>query len=147
MHLMRGLSTIRTTKPKQKKLTRAQHHKLVAEHREYTRELKQKGMHSQILSFNDYVAWIRGKQPAPAKSSTLQNKRQQQDFVPETTGYRRRSEAENIPSFDGKTAVAAKKESRKYTGTLVKGISQTHKSNLVPVINDEEILDIRHMRR
>lgn len=142
MHLMRGLSTTRTTKPKQKKLTRAQHHKLILEHREYIRELKQKGMHSQIMSFDDYVAWTRGR-----PRSTAQNKRAQQDFVPDRRMYRRRSEAENIPSFDGKTAVAAKKESRKYTGTLVKGLSQTHKSNLIPVINDKEILDIRHMRR
>ena len=34
-----------------------------------------------------------------------------------------------------------------YTGTLIKGIAQMHKSNAVPVINDDEIVAISHMRR
>lgn len=53
----------------------------------------------------------------------------------------------NIKSVDSGVGFAAKKESPKYTGTLIKGICQTHKSNAVPVINQEEIINIRHMRR
>ena len=34
-----------------------------------------------------------------------------------------------------------------YTGTLVKGLATTHKSNIVPVINDQEAKDIARMRR
>ena len=40
-----------------------------------------------------------------------------------------------------------KKESPKYTGTLVKGIATMHKSNAVPVINQQEAEDIAKMRR
>lgn len=41
----------------------------------------------------------------------------------------------------------AKKEAEKYTGTLVKGIATMHKSNAVPVINQQEATDIARMRR
>ena len=47
---------------------------------------------------------------------------------------------------DGK-GDTSKKEAMKYTGTLIKGLSQMHKSNLVPVINEEEIHAIARMRR
>tara|TARA_B100000902_G_scaffold391611_1_gene442560 strand:- start:505 stop:861 length:357 start_codon:yes stop_codon:yes gene_type:complete len=40
-----------------------------------------------------------------------------------------------------------KKETIKYTGTLVKGIATMHKSNAVPVISQEEATDIANMRR
>ena len=40
-----------------------------------------------------------------------------------------------------------KKEPMKYTGTLVKGIATMHKSNAVPVINQQEAVDIAKMRR
>ena len=42
------------------------------------------------------------------------------------------------------TAPAAKKE---YTGTLVKGIATMHKSNAVPIIDQEQATDIANMRR
>jgi len=41
----------------------------------------------------------------------------------------------------------AKKERMVYTGTLVKGIATMHKSNAVPVIDDQHIIDIARMRR
>lgn len=39
------------------------------------------------------------------------------------------------------------KPSQKYTGTLIKGIATMHKSNAVPVLNDEDAIDLAHMRR
>lgn len=41
----------------------------------------------------------------------------------------------------------AKKEPQKYTGTLIKGIATMHKSNAVPVIDDEQAKEISRMRR
>ena len=38
-------------------------------------------------------------------------------------------------------------EKKEYTGTLVKGIGTLHKSNLVPIINEEEAKDLATMRR
>jgi hypothetical protein len=53
---------------------------------------------------------------------------------------------EKYPSGDGIGTTYARKENV-YTGTLIKGISTLHKSNAVPVINDEQILEIAKMRR
>lgn len=41
----------------------------------------------------------------------------------------------------------SKKESPKYTGTLVKGIGTMHKSNAIPIIDEEQMKDIARMRR
>jgi hypothetical protein len=41
----------------------------------------------------------------------------------------------------------SKKEPQRYTGTLVKGISTMHKSNAVPIINEQEARDHANMRR
>ena len=38
-------------------------------------------------------------------------------------------------------------EKKTYTGTLIKGISTLHKSNAVPIISQEEAIDIANMRR
>ena len=60
--------------------------------------------------------------------------------------YRR--ETPYIPS-KGSTnmAPATKQEPQKYTGTLIKGIATMHKSNAVPIINDEQAVEIAKMRR
>lgn len=42
------------------------------------------------------------------------------------------------------TALAPKKV---YTGTLIKGIATMHKSNAVPIIDEQQAIDIAHMRR
>ena len=66
------------------------------------------------------------------------------DYKPSTT-YRR--ETAHVPSLDTGAHVVDKKESMRYTGTLVKGIATMHKSNAVPVINQEEATAISNMRR
>lgn len=40
-----------------------------------------------------------------------------------------------------------KKESPKYTGSYVKGISTLHKSNAVPIVSKEEAIEHSQMRR
>ena len=55
--------------------------------------------------------------------------------------------ARSIQSLDTNLAYTEKRESMKYTGTLVKGIATMHKSNAVPVINEEQMQDISRMRR
>lgn len=52
-----------------------------------------------------------------------------------------------IPSLGTGVGVATRKESPRYTGTMIKGIGTMHKSNSVPVFSDEEAVDIATMRR
>lgn len=53
----------------------------------------------------------------------------------------------HIKSLDTGVGVAPKKESPKYTGTLIKGIATMHKSNAVPILNQEDAEAISKMRR
>ena len=58
-----------------------------------------------------------------------------------------RNTTAHIKSVDTGVAVATKKESPKYTCTLIKGIGTMHKSNAVPIFSDEQAVEIAKMRR
>lgn len=67
-------------------------------------------------------------------------------YSPRPEPYRR--ETPFIPSLDPTNmAPCLKPASKVYTGTLIKGIATMHKSNAVPIINDQEAVDIAKMRR
>lgn len=139
MHLARGLSTINTKKPKQKKLSQAQLEKLEVKWRQHNKEMRRKHLHDlQFATFNEYLDYIQGKRK-PLKQNV--------DFRvynPEP-GYRR--ETPNIPSHGIGVGNGLKRESQRYTGTLIKGIATMHKSNAVPVIDDKQAKEIAQMRR
>ena len=59
-------------------------------------------------------------------------------YVRDTGSYR---------SLDTGLGVATRKESPRYTGTMMKGIGTMHKSNSVPIFSDEEAVEIARMRR
>ena len=74
------------------------------------------------------------------------------EFVPLTTkpSYSQMRAMENRDKYPSRVESfgdCSKKEPMKYTGTLIKGIATMHKSNAVPVINDDEAKDISRMRR
>ena len=59
--------------------------------------------------------------------------------------YRR--ETPKISSLPFTAGACTKTEPQKYTGTLIKGIATMHKSNAVPVLNQQDAEDIAKMRR
>lgn len=62
------------------------------------------------------------------------------------TPYRR--ETPHYPSVETNSPiVCARPERQQYTGTLVKGIATMHKSNAVPIIDEQQAKDISRMRR
>jgi hypothetical protein len=137
MHLIRGVCTLNTRKPKFK-MTKAKHAELQSDWMQHNRDLKRDGLPK--ISFDEYVDNRRGivrKKPAQVSKVEVFN----------TTPYRR--EEPRIPSLMtmGSPDSCAKKEPLKYTGTLVKGIATMHISNAVPVINEQEMQDISRMRR
>lgn len=139
MHLARGLSTINTKKPKQKKLTQSQIDQLRVEWRAYNKRMRQINCHTaQFDNFEDYIAYTRGNYK-PKQDKSFQAYKPDQSYQRET---------EHIPSFgDGIGGWAPKKDSIKYTGTLIKGIATMHKSNAVPIINKEQAIEVSNMRR
>lgn len=69
------------------------------------------------------------------------------DYVfPDPVGYRESTHA-NINSVSTGAGVAPASAKKEYTGTYVKGIMESHKSNLLPVVDDEHIVAITKMRR
>lgn len=56
-------------------------------------------------------------------------------------------ECSNLPSLSTPGGSTALKPSMTYTGTAMKGIGTMHKSNLVPVFDDDAAKDIASMRR
>ena len=64
-----------------------------------------------------------------------------------TPNFRRDADVHYASVDIGSPTVCAAPEKKEYTGTLIKGIATMHKSNAVPVINQEEATDIANMRR
>jgi hypothetical protein len=144
MHLQQGLSTLNTRKPKQKKLSVAQHQKLETEWRQYNKEMRRKNMHSlQWDTLEEYIAYTKGngaKRTRPEKQVAPEVKTFEYK-LPDT------SRGKEYKSRDSGNGVALKREPNKYTGTLIKGIATMHKSNAVPIINQEQATEIANMRR
>lgn len=132
---MRGLSNLNTRKPKVK-MTKA---KLAAWQEDWRldcRWRKQSGMTK--LTFEQYCDHRTGKVKYPEpKFKELKVAHSHPRYV----------DQQHIPSLNTNEGNTNLRESMKYTGTLVKGIATMHKSNAVPVIDDEQMKDISRMRR
>ena len=137
MHLVNGMTTVKTTKPQASKLTKAKRKELGDALAEYNRELKRQGRHDERMTFDEYLDYLHGK-PKPNRPKPMAKK------MPPP--YRRGS-TQDIPSLGEDTGVALKQDPKKYTGTLVTGVCTMHKSNAVPVINNEQATEIARMRR
>jgi hypothetical protein len=98
---------------------------------DYNKQMKRIG--STIKTFNEYVQYRQGDYKPALRGTSMPD-------------YNVSNHREKYPSGDGIGTTYARKE-KVYTGTLVKGISTLHKSNAVPVINNEQILEIAKMRR
>lgn len=85
-----------------------------------------------------YNAWGKKSETTPSSTRT---------FVPDYS-YRR-GRTDHIKSVMTSVSVAetAKPARKEYTGTLIKGISTMHKSNAVPIIDEQEMKDHANMRR
>lgn len=138
MHLIRGLTTLNTRKPKFK-MTKAKYAELQSDWLQHNRDLKRQGLNK--IGFDEYVDNRRGILRNKTISSNIK--------LPTDAAPYRRNTTEHIPSLQsmGSPDSCAKKETIKYTGTLIKGIATMHKSNAVPVINEEQMQDISRMRR
>lgn len=66
---------------------------------------------------------------------------------PPTLGVPPGRETLRHPSMVTKGGDATAKEKPVYTGTAMKGVATMHKSNMVPVFDDQHMVDIANMRR
>jgi len=141
MHLDNRLSGLRTGKPTGTKMTRSRREQLERDLKLKNKALRQRG--EPQWTFDQYVDWLTGKipkyQPNPTASFSWQAS------ASPRAGASRTAEVASRKSELGGTC--SKSEPKLYTGSLIKGIATMHKSNAVPVIDDEHMKDISRMRR
>jgi hypothetical protein len=143
MHLIQGVNS--TPRRKQKpKMTKGNLQRWAQEMQQYNKRARQQG--DQQLTLDEYIDYVHGK--------GLPKKRKQ-EFVP----YKSNTSAvyrstEHIPSADMTKASSqgTKQEPMRYTGERkLMGIATMHKSNMVPVFEDEDgkqyAKDLARMRR
>ena len=114
--------------------------RMVAECKKYNKDMREIGCHSQQKDLNEYINYRYGRTGKAKTSITaIRNDCDAQPL------YRR--EETVVKSLNSGCMVATGTEERKYTGTLIKGVATMHKSNAVPVFNDEQYKDVASMRR
>ncbi len=92
-------------------------------------------------TFDEYLNTVCGKVEIQKKKRSL---------IPDPIIADIRKHQEQYPSLGMKNVssdATAKKEPNVYTGNLIIGIADCHKSNAVPVIRKEQIEEISRMRR
>lgn len=110
---------------------------LEQEWRQYNKEMKQRNQHKLMLTLEEFTNLKKPKKFKKTKHISTELESQRID-----------SRVDDIPSLESKGKVVnSKKKTTMYTGTLVKGIATMHKSNAVPVIDQEQATDIAKMRR
>lgn len=135
MHLVRGMSSLSSRKPAFK-LTKKKQAEWEFDWMADNKLRKSQGMNK--ITFEEYCLNRIGKVKLPKpefKTLVVDNNQSR---------YSDRPQYESLNANIGNTY---KRESIKYTGTLVKGIATMHKSNAVPVIDEEQMKDISRMRR
>jgi hypothetical protein len=64
-----------------------------------------------------------------------------------STNFRRDEGVVYASNESSTSGICAAPEKKEYTGTLVKGIGTMHKSNAVPIIDEQQMKDLASMRR
>jgi hypothetical protein len=98
---------------------------------DYNKQMKKLGVKTK--TYEEYVEYRQGKFKPKLRGT------------PMPTAYKS-DHREKYKSVDGVGVTFAKKPNE-YTGTLIKGIATMHKSNAVPVINQDQMEEISRMRR
>lgn len=145
MHLARGLSTI-NTKKRNTKLTKSRMIELQESWRKHNKDMKRHGLHSmRYEKFEDYLDYCFGriKPKSNKKTATIATTN---PYIDQRIAEHR-EKYKSAPMNTAGNGCCHKVEPMKYTGTLIKGIATMHKSNAVPIIDDEQAKDIARMRR
>jgi len=130
MHIIKGVYAPKAKKRKPKKLDMK---KVEVQWRQYNKDMRRNHMHScQFDTLDEYVLYISGK---------LKPKKRK--FIPyePTTSIPTKSPVHGVPES------GRRKESPVYTGNYIVGIATMHKSNAVPITNQEQAIEISRMAK
>ena len=132
MHLLGPAYTTTSTRKRNKKVTTSSHTKMAMDWLDYNKRMKKLG--AKTKTFDEYVQYRKGNYKPKLRGTPMPDYK-----VDHTHREKYKSQAE--------VGVAFKKEPNTYTGTLIKGIAVMHKSNAVPIINEEQAHEVARMRR
>lgn len=135
MHLVRGMSSLSSRRPTFK-LTKRKREEWEFDWMADNKLRKSQGMAK--ITFEEYCLNRIGKVKLPKPEFKT---------LTATTTHPRYADRPHYESLNANVGNTNLRESMKYTGTLVKGIATMHKSNAVPVIDEEQMKDISRMRR
>ena len=136
-----GLTTTSYKKRKPTKRTKNQQLQFEQQHREYNKSMKRIHAHDQMMSLEDYDLYVRGLWKPKVKATKFK------EYKPTATFTEQRKQ---YPSAGNGVGIAVKKEAIQYTGERkLLGIATMHKSNMVPIFEDNkhEAIEIARMRR
>ena len=143
MHLVGPyMTTTNYRKTKAKQRTKNQQAEFEQSHKEYNKSMKRMGCHDQMMSLEDYDLYCRGQYKPKLR-------KQEKEGIPYEAPKPYVRDTASYPSRETSAwaGACAKREPHRYTGTLIKGIATMHKSNAVPIINQQQAIDISNMRR
>jgi hypothetical protein len=140
MHLVGPyMTTTNYKKRKQKKPTQSQMDRYEQEMKAHNKRMRQIHAHSLQMTLDEYIDYVHGKRTVNKK---------ERSFEPYTPQPSYRRDTPKIPSLGTGVGVATKSETQRYTGDLIVGIGQMHKSNAVPIMRGtNEAIEIARMRR
>lgn len=134
MHLMSHAYTTTSTRNRKTKLTTGKYSQYCMDWLEHKKECKRLGMKAKTM--DEYILYRQGKYNPELRGVV-------KDSMTATT---LRRESPKYESGSGIGVSFGRKENV-YTGTLIKGIATMHKSNAVPIINEEQAHEVARMRR
>ena len=143
MHLVGPYLTTTNYRQRKGKVTQAQMNRWMEGWREKCKQNKRLGLAKP--TFEEFVDALHGRVKTDRPKFTPMNTNQTDPTLERIRKHKEMYPSLNSSNFDPNAT--AKKEPQKYTGTLIKGIATMHKSNAVPVINDEQAQEISRMRR
>lgn len=157
MHLEGPGLTTTSTKKRVVKITKSQQEEIERGWRERNVRLRQMGLPKETVE--QYIEWLygRGKKPkdtsktkaAVVKTSIIKQGKENtftSEIPPLTLGTRvNDGQPKSLGSWT--KGPVSSKPTPAYTGTKILGIGTMHKSNMVPIFNDQEAEDIARMRR
>ena len=138
MHIIKGVYAPKSKKRKPKKLDMK---KVEVQWRQYNKDMRRNHMHScQFDTLDEYVLYISGKlKPKKRKFIPYEptTNLPKQNKIPSQT----KSPVHGVPES------GRRKESPVYTGNYIVGIATMHKSNAVPITNQEQAIEISRMAK
>lgn len=151
MHLEGPALTTTSYKKRREKITKAKQEQLERDWRDRNQRLKSIGLPKE--TFEQFLDWVYGRGKKTKEKEKFGGK-----ITTTTPGFIYRSPdtsiraskvagAENTSKREWITGAVSSPAPKIYTGTKVKGIAQTHKSNAIPIFDETHIIDIAHMRR